>query len=100
LRRPKAPKLVLADLTGAALKTLGLNNDISAGSDNRTSMPWARAIHDADRTWDGILYVSRQRNDMLAVALFERSGVSKTRPLKLGGKALDQLCDEFGVVAV
>lgn len=39
--------LVLADLTGAALKSLGLNNDISASVDYTTSQAWARAIHGA-----------------------------------------------------
>ncbi len=33
LHRPAKPVLVLADLTGKPLKTLGLNNDISAGND-------------------------------------------------------------------
>ena len=37
--------LVLADLTGAALKSLGLNNDISASADYLTSQAWAKAIH-------------------------------------------------------
>ncbi len=32
--------LVLADLTGAALKALGLNNDISATSDYTTNQAW------------------------------------------------------------
>jgi hypothetical protein len=40
--------LVLADLTGAALKALGLNNDISASADYIASQAWAQAIHDAD----------------------------------------------------
>jgi hypothetical protein len=35
--------LVLADLTGAALKSLGLNNDISASADHAASQAWARA---------------------------------------------------------
>jgi len=50
--------LVLADLTGAALKALGLNNDISASADYTTSQAWARAIHDANPRWDGIRYVA------------------------------------------
>ena len=54
--------LVLADLTGAALKSLGLNNDISASNDYRVSQAWAQAIHDASSRWDGIRYVSRQMN--------------------------------------
>lgn len=45
--------LVLADLTGAALKAMGLNNDISASADYRTSQAWAQAIHGSPR-WDGI----------------------------------------------
>ena len=51
--------LVLADLTGAALKSLGLNNDISASADYTTSKAWAQAIHGASSRWDGIRYVSR-----------------------------------------
>lgn len=100
LHRPTAPQLMLADLTGKALKVLGLNNDISAGSDYIAPMAWAKAIHEADPKWDGIRYVSRQHNDGYAVALFERSGVTKARAHKLAGKALDKLCDEFRVTAV
>lgn len=100
LHRPKAPDLVLADLTGKALKVLGLNNDISAGSDYTVPMAWAKAVHEADPKWDGIRYVSRQHNDGYAVALFERSGVTKARTRKLAGKKLDKLCDEFRITAV
>jgi hypothetical protein len=100
LHRRGKPDLVLADLSGKALKTLGLNNDISAGSHYAKSMAWAKAIHASDPKWDGIRYVSRQRNDAFAVALFETSAVSRARTRKLDGKLLDRLCDEFGVVAV
>lgn len=51
---------MLADLTGKALKGLGLNNDISAGDDYAAPMAWALAIHEHAKKWDGILYVSRQ----------------------------------------
>jgi hypothetical protein len=34
--RPRRKTLVLAHLTGAALKSLGLNNDISASADYAT----------------------------------------------------------------
>jgi hypothetical protein len=54
--------LVLADFTGAALKSMGLNNDISACADYSVSQAWAQAIHGASRRWDGIRYVSRQMN--------------------------------------
>ena len=100
LHRPAKPSLVLADLTGKALKGLGPNNDISAGDDYTVPMAWSQGIHEQDPKWDGILYVSRQHNDATAVALFERSGVTKARSRKLEGRVLDRLCDEFGVVAV
>jgi len=99
LHRPKAPELVLADLTGENLKALGLNNDLSSGDDYTLPMAWSQGVHDADRKWDGLLYVSRQRNDALAVAIFERSGVKKKSARKLRGKVLDELCDRYGVVA-
>lgn len=93
-------ELVLADFTGEALKALGLNNDISAGDDYTMPMAWAKAVHDAGTKWDGILYTSRQHNDRQAVAIFERSGVKKSRSRKLTGKTLDDLCDRFGVALI
>lgn len=44
--------------------------------------------------------LSRQLNQGHAVALFERSDVKKSRSRRLAGRALDALCDQFGVVAV
>jgi hypothetical protein len=75
--------LVLADLTGAALKALGLNNDISASEDYTMSQAWSRAIHGASPRWDGIRYVSRQMNKGFAYAIFERSGLRRLRTEKL-----------------
>ena len=92
--------LVLADLTGAALKALGLNNDISASADYTTSQTWARAIHGASLRWDGIRYVSRQMNKGFAYAIFERSGLRKLRAEKLRARQVDDLCDRFNVTAV
>ncbi len=92
--------LVLADLTGAALKALGLNNDISASADYTTSQAWARAIHVASLRWDGIRYVSRQMNKGFAYAIFERSGLRKLRAEKLRARQVDDLCDRFNVSAV
>jgi hypothetical protein len=92
--------LVLADLTGAALKSLGLNNDISASADYTTSQAWAQAIHGASPRWDGIRYVSRQMNKGFAYAIFERSGLSKLRTEKLKLRHVDELCDRFNVTAV
>ena len=92
--------LVLADLTGAALKALGLNNDISASADYTASQAWARAIHGASPRWDGIRYVSRQMNKGFAYAIFERSGLHKLRAEKLKARQVDDLCNRFNVTAV
>ena len=92
--------LVLADLTGAALKSLGLNNDISASADYTMSQAWARAIHGAGTRWDGIRTVSRQMNQESACAIFERSGLFKLRAEKLKARQVDELCDRFNVTAV
>jgi RES domain len=93
-------KLVLADLTGAALKSLGLNNDISVSADYTTGQTWARAIHGASPRWDGIRYVSRQMNRGFAYAIFERSGLRKLRAEKLRQRQVDELGDRFNVTAV
>lgn len=92
--------LVLADLTGAALKALGFNNDISASTDYTASQAWARAIHGSSPRWDGIRYVSRQMNRGFAYAIFERSGLHKLSAEKLKARQLDDLCDRFNVTAV
>ena len=92
--------LVLAGLTGAALKSLGLNNDISASADYSASQVWAQAIHGASPRWDGIRYVSRQMNKGFACAIFERSGLRKLRAEKLKARQVDDLCDRFNVTAV
>jgi hypothetical protein len=92
--------LVLADLAGAALKSLGLNNDISASSDYTVTQAWAQAIHESSTRWDGIRYVSRQMNKGFACAIFERSGLVKLRADKLTARQIDALCDRFNVTAV
>ena len=92
--------LVLADLTGVALKSLGLNNDISASADYTSSQAWAQAIHGASSRWDGIRYVSRQMNKGFAYAIFERSGLRKLRAEKIKARLVDELCDQFNVTAV
>ncbi|MBQ1762246.1 MAG: RES family NAD+ phosphorylase [Aquincola sp.] len=92
--------LLLADLTGAALKALGLNNDISASADYTASQTWARAIHGASPRWDGIRYVSRQMNKGFAYAIFERSGLQRLRAERLKRWQVDDLCDQFNVTAV
>ena len=97
---PGRKTLALADLTGAALKSLGLNNDISASADYTMSQAWAQAIRGASTWWDGIRYVSRQMNQGFACAIFERSGLLKLRAEKLKARQVDELCDRFNVTVV
>jgi hypothetical protein len=92
--------LVLADFTGEGLKVLGLNNDVSATDDYAVTRLWARAIHDADTRWAGIRYVSRQKNDGLCYAIFDRSGLRLKASEPLRGAVLDGLCERFGVVGI
>ena len=78
--------LVLADLAGAALMALDLNNVISASADCTTSQAWARAKRCAGPCWKGIRYVSQQMNKGFAWAIFERSGLRKLRAEKLSSR--------------
>ncbi|MYM92668.1 RES family NAD+ phosphorylase [Duganella vulcania] len=73
--RPGNQSLKIAELTGKSLKAIGLNNDICSSDDYTTSMAISSALHAQLHDVDGILYVSRQMNTDLAVALFERSNV-------------------------
>lgn len=66
--------LRLADLTGPSLKRLGLDNQVSAGTEYGFTWALSRALHESVPECDGILYVSRHNNIGEAVALFERSG--------------------------
>jgi len=72
-------------MTDAALKSLGLNNDISASADCSASRAWALAIHGASPSWDGFRNVSRQMNMVIASPIFEHSAPRKLRAEKLGG---------------
>jgi hypothetical protein len=65
----------MANLTGTGLKALGLNNDISATDDYHASQAVSRVLHEEVPVIDGIIYVSRQVNTDLCVAMFERSAV-------------------------
>lgn len=67
-------KLQLANLTGAALKRLGLDGRISTDVPYDMPQAWSAAIASHPDAVDGIAYVSRHYNTGRAVALFERSG--------------------------
>ena len=90
-------ELTLADLTGAHLKALGLNNDISAGDAYADSQRLSRAIHQASPDWDGIRFVSRQHNRRHAFAIFERSALTRKTTRELTGPEQDALCATFNV---
>lgn len=92
--------LSLADLTGEALKKLGLNNDISAGDDDAMPQAWAKAIHDARPDLDGIRYLSRQNNAGYCYAVFDRSGLFADTASPLPTAIADALCLRFDVVPV
>jgi hypothetical protein len=93
-------ELKLADLTGAHLKALGLNNDISAGDGYAESQRWSRAIYQADPDWDGIRFVSRQHNRQHAFAVFERAALVKRKSRRLTKREQNALSEAFNVVLI
>ena len=92
--------LLLADLTGPSLKRLGLDNQVSAGTEYGFTWALSRALHESVAECDGIVYVSRHNNTGEAVALFERSGAriepSRTQALE-SHPALPHLLTLLGV---
>lgn len=76
LQRPHAPQLRLFPLCGSLLTAMNIGNIVSAGRDYRVTREIAAVIHKDDAMADGILYVSNRHNLHLAVALFERCGVT------------------------
>lgn len=86
LLRFKGEPLVLADLTGVALKRLDGNADL-AGHDPRydRTQRWALAIFQNPAMVDGFIYMSRHLNSEKAVMLFDRAKpkISVRKPVKL-----------------
>ncbi len=78
-------RLIVADLTGAALKRIGLDGRISTLTPYDVPQAWSRAIHAHPDAVDGIAYVSRHYNLGLAIALFDRAasklGAARYTPL-------------------
>ncbi|AKJ31063.1 RES family NAD+ phosphorylase [Caldimonas brevitalea] len=99
-RHPAKPQLLMADLTGPALKALGLNNDISAGNDYGIPQQWSAAIHTARPDVDGIRYASRQLNSSFCYAVFQRSGLARDQYRPLPPDLLEALCARFNVAPV
>lgn len=79
LHRFTGEDLLLANMTGAALKRLAGDGSFSTVIPPRIPQLWSMAIHRHPQQVDGILYVSRHINDQLAVVLYERAA-TKLRP--------------------
>ena len=65
--------LVLANMTGAELKRVGGQAELTGTSSYQTTKNWSVAIHSHPDTVDGFLYMSRHKNDEKAVVLFDRA---------------------------
>ena len=97
---PCKTELLLADLTGAGLKALGLNNDVSSSMDYRFTQSLSEALHEHDVALDGIRYISRQNNSNCCYAIFQRSGVQLGSQAELSDELIRMLCDSFNVAVV
>lgn len=94
---PRRPHLKMVDLTGEALKALGLNNDLCAGNKYRVPQRWSAAIHGAMSDADGLRFTSRQTNSSFCYAVFDRSGLEKDDEAELPDDVLKKLCATFNV---
>ncbi len=73
LVRFKSGSLMLANLTGIPLKTLGGHGSLSTITPYNLPQRWAMAVHRHPQCVDGIYYMSRHLNDRPAVVVFERA---------------------------
>jgi hypothetical protein len=92
--------LRMVDLTGTALKALGLNNDLCAGCDHGISQRWSTAIHAARPDLDGLRFTSRQLNTSFCYAVFSRSGLLVDDHEAMPDDVLDALCARFNIVPI
>jgi hypothetical protein len=97
LVRFKGGQLVLANLTGTSLKTLGGDGSLSTITPYRLPQLWSMAIHRHPQKPDGILYVSRHLNDRLAAVVFDRAratlGSASYTPLTKARSVLDAIAE-------
>lgn len=80
LVRFKGAPLQLADLTGAALKTLVGSGGISTIMPYDVPQRWAAALHGHPDAVDGLVYMSRHVNDERAVVVFDRAAGKLGQP--------------------
>jgi hypothetical protein len=73
LVRFEGDELVLANLTGASLKSLAGDGSMSTITPYRLPQLWSMAIHRHPLNVDGIIYMSRHVNDKKAVVIFDRA---------------------------
>lgn len=97
-------ELILADLTGAALKTMGGDGSLSTMVPYRVPQRWALAAYRHPQSVDGIRYISRHLNDRYALVVFDRAlskiGTAHYTPLSTAPgikRALAQLHVSFPV---
>ena len=92
---PPGGPLKLADLTGAALKTLVGSGGISTLVPYDVPQRWAAALHAHPDAVDGLVYMSRHVNDERAVVVFDRAaarlGTPRYQPLAEARGALKAL---------
>lgn len=98
--------LSLVNLTSEGLRRLGLTRQQLIDSDARSYLgtaAWARALHSHPHHFDGLLWVSRQRDTSLALVLFgdrveiDDLEVAPEVPLTLGaGAGLEIVCAAAG----
>lgn len=72
--------LVLADLTGVALKALAGDGSMSTVMPYTPPQLWSRAIYRHRQNVDGMVYMSRHVNDEKAVVLFDRAAHKLQEP--------------------
>jgi hypothetical protein len=81
----KGSPLTLADLTGAELKRLGGNAALSGTASYGTTKQWSQSVHQHADKVDGMLYMSRHKNDEKAIVMFDRAAhkLSMTKATRL-----------------
>jgi hypothetical protein len=65
--------LILANLTGAELKRMGGQAELSGTPSYKMTQRWSVAIHNHLNNVDGFIYMSRHLNDKKAIVLFDRA---------------------------
>jgi hypothetical protein len=103
LVRFRGSSLVLANLTGTALKTLAGDGTLSSVLPYDVPQLWAMAIHRHPQAVDGILYMSRHVNDRQAVVVFSRAkdklGTANNTPL-MAVRSVDRAIAELRITFV